>query len=64
LATAVTHFPELGADVELLRSERNMDLMEDQVDALWTQTRQSSESLVAFIPPSVAHGSPNDMGEE
>jgi hypothetical protein len=64
LVAAVSHFLELEAELELLGSGRNVDLKEDQVDALWTQTRQASESLVAFIPPSVAHGSPDDMGEQ
>jgi hypothetical protein len=64
LATALLHFPELETELELFGSRRNTDLMEDQVDALWTQTRQASELLVSFIPPSVAHGSPDGMGEE
>jgi hypothetical protein len=64
LVAAVSHFLELEAELELLGSGRNVDLKEDQVDALWTQTRQASEPLVAFIPPSVAHGSPDDMGEQ
>jgi hypothetical protein len=34
LATALLHFPELGAELELLGFERNTDLMEDQMDAL------------------------------
>jgi hypothetical protein len=36
LATTVLHFPELEAEPELLGSGHNVDLMEDQVDALWT----------------------------
>jgi hypothetical protein len=64
LVAVVSHFLELEAELELLGSGRNVDLKEDQVDALWTQTRQASESLVVFIPPSVAHGSPDDMGEQ
>jgi hypothetical protein len=34
LAPALSHFPELGAELELLGSGRNMDLAEDQVDDL------------------------------
>jgi hypothetical protein len=34
LPAALPHFSELGAELELLGSGRNMDLMEDQVDAL------------------------------
>jgi hypothetical protein len=34
LAAALSHFLELGTEIELLRSERNGDLTEDQVDAV------------------------------
>jgi hypothetical protein len=39
LTVALSHFPELGTEHELLGSRRNADLMKDQVDALWTQAR-------------------------
>jgi hypothetical protein len=64
LAAIVFHFPELEAELELLGSEHNADLAEDQVDALWTWMRQPSKLLAAFVPPAVARGSPNDMGDE
>jgi hypothetical protein len=64
LATALLHFPEIETELELLGSGRNADLMEDQVDALWTQACQASESLALFIPQLVAHGSRDGMGEE
>jgi hypothetical protein len=64
LAAIMLHFPELGAELELLGYGCNMDPTEDQVDAIWTQTCQALESLAVFIPPSVEHGSPDDMGEE
>jgi hypothetical protein len=35
LVAALSHFSELETKLELLRSGRNTDLMEDQVDALW-----------------------------
>jgi hypothetical protein len=35
-ATALSHFLELGIELELLVSRRNVDLTEDQVNALWT----------------------------
>jgi hypothetical protein len=60
LATTVSHFPKL----ELHGSGHTADLTEDQVDAHRTRMHQASESLAMFIPPSVAHGSPNDMGNE
>jgi hypothetical protein len=34
LVTALLHFLELGAEVEVLRSRRNVDLMEYQMGAL------------------------------
>jgi hypothetical protein len=39
LAAIVLHFPEWESELELLGSGRNADLMEDQVDALWTRMR-------------------------
>jgi hypothetical protein len=36
LSTTLSHFPELGTDLELIGSRRNVDLTEDQVDALST----------------------------
>jgi hypothetical protein len=63
LATALLHFPELEVELELLGSWRNVDMIGGLVDALWSQTCQASESLVAFIPLSIAHGPSDDMGE-
>jgi propanediol utilization protein len=64
LITALSHFLELETELELLGSGRNVHLTEGQLDALWTQTRQALESLALGIPPSVAHDSPDDIGEE
>jgi hypothetical protein len=64
LAVAMSHFPELEVELDLFGSGHKADPMEDQVEALWTQTHQALESLVALIPPSVGHGSLDDMGEE
>jgi hypothetical protein len=36
LVAALSHFPELNFELELLRSGRNVDLIEDQTDSLWT----------------------------
>jgi hypothetical protein len=63
LPATVSHFPELGNEMELLGSEHNTDLMEDQLDALWNQARQASDSLASFVPPLVAHDSPYGAGE-
>jgi hypothetical protein len=35
LVATVSHFPELKTELEVLRSERNVDLTEDDSDALW-----------------------------
>jgi hypothetical protein len=64
LATALSHFPKLGTELELLRSEHNVNLTEDKVDALWTQAPQASDSLALFIPPLVTRGSQNGAGKE
>jgi hypothetical protein len=34
LVAALSHFPELKSEMELLLSGRNADLIEDQADAL------------------------------
>jgi hypothetical protein len=60
----MSHFPELGTELELLGYGLNADLIEDQVNALWTQARQASDSLLSFVPPSVVHGSPDGAREE
>jgi hypothetical protein len=64
LAAALSHFLELGTKLELPESGRNVDLTEDQVDALWTHVRPTSDLLTSFIPPSVACSSPNGAGVE
>jgi hypothetical protein len=38
LATVISHFLELEAELELIGSGCNAHLMEDLVDALWAQT--------------------------
>jgi hypothetical protein len=63
LATALSHFSESGAELELLGSGHNADLTEDQVDALWTQVCPTSDLLVSYVPPSVARGPPGVTGE-
>jgi hypothetical protein len=63
LVTALSHFSELGAELELLRSSRNVTLIEDQVDALWILVRLGSDLLVSFVLPSVARCPPDGMGK-
>jgi hypothetical protein len=57
------HFPELDTELELLVSGRNVDLMEDQVDAFWTWVRMASDSMMSHVLPSVARSLPNGAGE-
>jgi hypothetical protein len=64
LAAALSRFPELELELELLGSGHNADLMEGQLDALWTQTRQASESLLSSLPSSVACRPPDGVREE
>jgi hypothetical protein len=62
LVVALLHFPELEAKLELLGSRHNVDLTEDQVDTLWTQTRLASDSLTSYVLPSAARSSPDGAG--
>jgi hypothetical protein len=63
LVVVLSHFPELETNLELLGTERNTDLMEDQMDALWTQVRSASDSLASHVLPSVTHSPPDGAGE-
>jgi hypothetical protein len=63
LVTALLHFPELEAELELLRSGCNMALREDQVNALWALAFPASDFLASHIIPSFAHGPPDGAGE-
>jgi hypothetical protein len=64
LAATLLHFSELGSELELLGFGRNANLMEDQVDAPWTQVCPALDLLASYVPPSATHSSPNDAGEE
>jgi hypothetical protein len=55
LVATLLHFPELEPELELLRSERNVGLTEDQVDALCTRMHVTSDTLVLQVLPSVTH---------
>jgi hypothetical protein len=59
----MSHFPELKTDLEVLRSEHNADLTEDEVDALWTQMHMASDSVASYVPSSVARKPLNDARE-
>jgi hypothetical protein len=55
LVATLLHFPELEPELELLRSERNVGLTEDQVDALCTRMHVTSDTLVLQVLPSATH---------
>jgi hypothetical protein len=63
LVANLSHFLELGVELELLGSGRSTDLTEDQVDALWTQVRPTLDLLASYIPLSVARASPDGAVE-
>jgi hypothetical protein len=63
LTVALSHFPELEVELDLLGSSYNADLTGDQMEALWSRTRQASESLSSRVPSSAACD-PLDSDEE
>jgi hypothetical protein len=58
VVASLLHFSKLEAKVELLRSRRNVALMEDQVDVLWALARRASDLLASHVLPLVARGPP------
>jgi hypothetical protein len=63
LVAALSHFPELKSELELLRSGCNADLTKDQADALWTQVRMASDSLAWHNPLTITRSPPDGPGE-
>jgi hypothetical protein len=63
IGCTLSHFLELKAELELLGSERNADLSEDGVDALYTRVRTALGLLVLNVASSVARGPPDVIGE-
>jgi hypothetical protein len=64
LTATLLYFPEMEADLELLGSGYNADLMSYEMEALWTQTHWASESLSSRVHPLAAHSPPDGPGEE
>jgi hypothetical protein len=48
LVATLSHFLELKYELELLWSELNVDLTNDQVDALWPFVSVASVSLATY----------------
>jgi hypothetical protein len=63
LVASLSHFLELETKLELLRSGCNVDLTNDQEDALWTRVRATSDSLALHVPPLVTYNPPNSAEE-
>jgi hypothetical protein len=63
LFAALSHFPELKSELELLGSGRNADLSDDEVDALWPLVSVASDSRASFVPSMFAHDPPDDAEE-
>jgi hypothetical protein len=63
LVAALSHFPELTSELELIGSGQNADLTDDQADALWPLVSAASTSLASLVPSSIAHDPPSDVGE-
>jgi hypothetical protein len=63
LVAALPHFLELKSELELLGSGWNVDLTDDQADALWPLVSMASDSLTSLVPSSIACYPPDDMEE-
>jgi hypothetical protein len=64
LVATLSHFLELGPELESLGYGRNVDLMEDQADAFWAQAHPALDTLALYVLLSIAHASPDGTGVE
>jgi hypothetical protein len=62
LVAAVSHFSELKIDLEVLKSGRSADLIEDEANALRTWVHTASDLLASYVPSSVACNPPDGTG--
>jgi hypothetical protein len=53
LVAALSHFPELKSELEFLGFGQNVDLSDDQVDALTPLVSVASDSLASLVPSSI-----------
>jgi hypothetical protein len=63
LVAAMSHFPELDADLEVLESRRNGGLKGGMVDSLWSLVCMATDSLASHFPSLVARNLPDSVGE-
>jgi uncharacterized protein with NRDE domain len=61
LVAALSHFPKLEPELELLGSEQDVGLSDGQTDALWPLVSVASNSLASLLPSSLARDPPNVM---
>jgi hypothetical protein len=68
LTAVLPHFLELEAELELLGSGYNTDLMNDEMENLLAKTYWALKFLSSKVPPSTAHSlpssPPDSAGEE
>jgi hypothetical protein len=62
LVAAVSHFPKLDTNLEVLGSGCSAGLVEGKVDALWSRVCAALDSLVSHVPSSVARNPPDSIG--
>jgi hypothetical protein len=62
LVAAMSHFPKLDANLEVLESGCSAGLVEGKVDALWSRVCAALDSLVSHVPPLVARNPPDSIG--
>jgi hypothetical protein len=63
LVAAVSLFPQLKTELEVLKSRHNADLTEGEAESLWIQVRVASDSLASHVPSLIACNPPDDAGE-
>jgi hypothetical protein len=61
LLAALSYFPKLELELELLGSRRDAYLSNDQVDALWPFVSVASDLLASLLPSSLPREPPNDV---
>jgi hypothetical protein len=62
LVAALSHFPELKSELELLGFGQNVDLIDDEADSIWPLVSMASDSLASLVPSSIVRDPPDDSG--
>jgi hypothetical protein len=61
LLAALSYFPKLELELELLGSRRDAYLSNNQADALWPLVSVASDLLASLLPSSLPRDPPNDV---